>query len=398
MPVSPFVPFVARDTPRAAQYFMRFLYSRGLATSLSLVAACACSSNPTNPGGAGGVMGSAGSSTTDSAGMSGAAMAGSSAAGSAQGGLSSVGGGGSAGTTGSLGGSGGSLAGATASGASAGSAGEQASGGGTAGNSSGGGTGGTSADGWTSILPTDDALTGWFPYVKGFTPGMDPPKTFRRDPQTGYLEVTYADYPNNDFTYAVGGKTEAHLGLIYYDRKITTDYKVRITYRFKTPQAANPVSWGKNNSGLFVFGTDPHKITGDPDFPTAIEIQILGSPSAGGNINTQLCLNSTVGMYPAMIGTQTINGPSGCFASKQSTSDFQPATSWATVEADVSVTGTTKIYQYAMPDDAMPPATPIQTFNGPVKTGGQAVNGGWLSLQSESQPCEFRKVELKEMP
>jgi hypothetical protein len=33
-----------------------------------------------------------------------------------------------------------------------------------------------------------------------------------------------------------------------------------------------------------------------------------------------------------------------------------------------------------------------------VKTGGQTVNGGWISLQSESQPCTFRKVELIELP
>lgn len=360
------------------------------ATTLALAGLCACGSDAPNSG-AGGAPGAAG---RNSMGAAGAAVAGSSAAGSAQGGAPGAAGASTAGTAGSLAGSGGSIAGAA--GSSGGSAGHSE--GGSAGSiAGGGGTGGVSADGWTSILPTDDALTGWFPYVRGFAPGMDPAKTFRRDSQTGYLEVTYADYTNNDFTYAVGGKSEPHLGLLYYDKNITTDYKVRVTYRFKDPQAKNPVSWGKNNSGLFVFGTDPHKITGDPEFPTAIEIQLLGSPSAGGSINTQICLNSTVGMYPAMIGTKTINGPGGCFASTQAPADLHTAATWTTVEADVSVTGTTKIYQYAMADDTMAPATPIQTFSAPVKTGGQTVTGGWLSIQSESQPCEFRKIELKVM-
>jgi hypothetical protein len=386
------MPFNIAGHQHAGTRFSILLLSRGVTAGLAVVALYACSSDAITPGGGGGATGAAGSPPS---GMAGAATAGGSGAGSAQGGAGgSVGG--AVGAGGAVAGSGGSLAGAP--GSVGGTAGTSA-GGGTAGtNTAGGGSGGGSTNGWTSILPTDEALTGWFPYVRGFAPGMDPQKTFRRDAQTGYLQVTYADYPNNDFTYAVSGKSEPHLGLLYYDKNITTDYKVRVTYRFKDPQAKNPVSWGKNNSGLFVFGTDPHKISGDPEFPTAIEIQLLGSPSAGGNINTQICLNSTVGMYPAMIGTKTITGPGGCFASTQASKDLQPAGSWTTVEADVSVTGTTKIYQYAMPDDAMPPATPIQTFNAPVKTGGQTVTGGWLSLQSESQPCEFSRIELKETP
>jgi hypothetical protein len=288
-------------------------------------------------------------------------------------------------------GSGGGGNGGSPGGGAGGSAGTAGSGGGNAGGGGGsaGGSGGASGDGWVSILPQDDQLTGWVPYVKGYAPGTDPLKTYRRDPTTGSLIVTYQDYPNGSF--------DNHLGLIYYDKKLT-NYKVRIEYSFQEPQAKNPVSWGKNNTGLFVFGTDPHQITGDPDFPTAIEIQILGKPSAGGSVNTQICLNSTVGMYPAMIGTQGINGPGGCFASTQSPSDFQAAATWTTVEADVdgSPTGVTKIYQYTQ--DGMKPATPIQTFTGPVKTGGQTVSSGWISLQSESQPCTFRKIELMELP
>jgi hypothetical protein len=309
-----------------------------------------------------------------------------SAGGSASGtaGSSGVTGGGSAGAAGT-GGSGGGSGGASGGGSGG------ASGGGGGGGMAGGGAGGTgggSGDGWVSILPTDDQLTGWFPYVKGYTPGMDPLKTFRRDASTGALVVTYADYPNGSF--------DNHLGLIYYDKKLT-NYKVRVEYSFQEPQAKNPVSWGKNNSGLFVFGTDPHQITGNPDFPTAIEIQILGNPSAGGSVNSQICLNSTVGMYPAMIGTKTINGPGGCFASTQNPSDFQSAATWTTLEADVdgSATGVTKIYQYK---DGMKPANPIQTFTGPVKTGGQTVGSGWISIQSESQPCTFRQIELMELP
>ncbi|MEP7049824.1 MAG: DUF1080 domain-containing protein [Pseudomonadota bacterium] len=363
---------------------------RSAAAAVALVVVAGCSSTSSDnaghagqsgqagaPGAAGAPTGSAGAPTGSAGAAAGSAGATAGSAGAGTAGATGVAGAGTGGASGASG-AGGSAAGGTGGGAGGA--------GGSSGNSGSGGAAG--GDGWVSILPTDDKLTGWFPYVKGYMPGMDPLKTFRRDATTGYLVVTYQDYTGSSF--------DNHLGLIYYDKKLT-NYKVRFEYSFQEPQAKNPVSWGKNNSGLFVFCTDPHQITGNPDFPTGIEIQILGSPSAGGTVNCQICLNSTVAMFPAMIGTKAINAAGGCFASTQSASDFQPAATWTTVEADVdaSATGVTKIYQYA---NGTKPANPIQTITGPVKTGGQTVNSGWISFQSESQPCTFRKIELMELP
>jgi hypothetical protein len=361
---------------------MKKYVTSGVAAAAALLTIYGCSDGATpSPGAGGGAnpsAGSAGTGTLGGGGQTTAAGSGNSPAGTSSSGAT-VGGSATAGTGGAAGGTGGG----TGTGGAAGA-------GGMAGGSGGAaaGAGGGSGDGWVSILPKDEQLTGWVPYVKGYTPGMDPLKTFRRDPATGALMVTYQDYPDGSFAN--------HLGLIYYDKKLS-NYKVRFEYSFQEPQATNPVSWGKNNSGIFVFGTDPHQITGNPDFPTAIEIQILGKPSAGGSVNGQICLNSTVGMYPAMIGTKAINAAGGCFASTQNSNDLQAAATWTTVEVEVdgSATGVTKIYQYK---DGMKPATPIQTFTGPVKTGGQTVTSGWISFQSESQPCTFRKIDLMELP
>jgi hypothetical protein len=349
-------------------------------------------------GGSGGATGSGGGTSSGGATGSGGITSTGGATGS--GGITSSGGApaSSGGTTGS----GGAGSGApTGSGGTTGSGGDGPGGktgsGGAAGGpaaGTGGGAAGGNGDGWVSILPIDDTLKDargvqWFPYVEGFPTGTDTWHTFRRDPQTGYLVVTYADYPNQDFTAAVSGKTGNHLGQLYYDKKLT-NYKVRIEYQFQTPQAEHPVSWGKNNSGIMVFGTDPHALTNNPEIPAGIEIQILGSPSAGGSVNCQICNNSMPGVFSATYPN------SGCFTSKQKSQDFQLATAWVTVEADVSATGTTNIYQYGQ--DGTKPATPIQSFAAPIKTGGQTLTSAWMSLQSESQPITFRKVELIELP
>jgi hypothetical protein len=68
-----------------------------------------------------------------------------------------------------------------------------------------------------------------------------------------------------------------------------------------------------------------------------------------------------------------------------------PAADWVTVEAEVHVNGDTKVYQY--PDKTKA----VLTMSGPMYQG-KPVTSGYLSLQSESQPLEFKDVELMELP
>jgi len=261
--------------------------------------------------------------------------------------------------------------------------------GGGTGGSSGSSTGGTggAGDGWVKIFNGQD-LTGWYPLIHKSAYKVDTYNTYRADAATGVIKVTYQDYPGGDF--------DSRCGLLYYD-KFLTNYRVRVTYRFVEPQAANPVGWGKNNTGLMIFGIDPATVTGDPLFPPAIEIQLLGTPSSGGTNNANLCMPG--GMTVNMLhGLTTPNG--NCHDSKSGPA--RAANEWVTIEAEVNVTGDTKVFQHALPD-ATPAAkdlalmTPILTISGPMYQG-QPVTGGYLALQSESQPLEFKDIELKELP
>jgi hypothetical protein len=262
---------------------------------------------------------------------------------------------------------------------SSGSGGEAGGAGGVAGSAGGGGAagaGGVSADGWVKIFNGQD-LTGWSPLIHKSAYRADPYNTFRANATSQVIEVTYQDYPDQNF--------DERCGLLYYDEYLT-NYRVRLTYRFKEPQAQNPVGWGKNNTGLMIFATDPSKVTGDPMFPPLIEIQLLGTPSSGGSNNANLCQPG--GMTVKMLhGEPTPGG--NCFDSKSGPA--RPAAEWTTVEAEVSVAGDTKVYQH--PDLT----TPVLTISGPMY-GGQPVLGGYLALQSESQPLEFKDIELKVLP
>lgn len=73
------------------------------------------------------------------------------------------------------------------------------------------------------------------PLIHKWKYAEDPYHTFRVDPANAVIRVTYEDYPGQSF--------DDHCGLLYYDKALT-DYRVRVTYRFREPQAKNPVSWG----------------------------------------------------------------------------------------------------------------------------------------------------------
>jgi hypothetical protein len=283
---------------------------------------------------------------------------------------------GGSGTAPSAGMSAGGQVGSSGMTSSSGSGGESGGSGGAAGSAGSGGSGGVSADGWVKIFNGQD-LIGWSPLIHKSAYRADPYDTFRADAANQVIQVTYQDYPDQNF--------DERCGLLYYD-KYLTNYRVRLTYRFKEPQAQNPVGWGKNNTGLMIFATDPSKITGDPMFPPLIEIQLLGTPSSGGTNNANLCQPG--GMTVKMLHGQPTPG-GNCFDSKSGPA--RAAAEWTTVEAEVSVGGDTKVYQH--PDLT----TPVLTISGPTHDG-QPVLGGYLALQSESQPLEFKDIELKELP
>jgi hypothetical protein len=337
-----------------------FGYTRaGLVCGLFVLGACG--TETPNPAGAGGgsagVPGSAGSAgqpvTAGAPGASGGSAAG--ASGSAVGG---------AGTPSTAAGSGGQSAG-SGGGGLGGSAGIGGSGG-----AAGGGGGAGGAGGWVKIFNGTD-LTGWSPLIHKSAYKQDPYNTFRADPVNHVIKVTYEDYPDGNF--------DDRCGLLYYD-KLLTNYRVRVTYRFLEPQAKNPVSWGKNNTGLMIFGIDPAKVTGDPEFPPLIEIQLLGANSGGGNTTPNMCVP----------GGMTMKKSTATCGNNNTGVAPPPASQWVTVEAEVHVKGDTKVFQYPNM------TTPVITMSGPVYQNKDVLDG-YLSLQSESQPLEYKDIELMEL-
>jgi hypothetical protein len=242
----------------------------------------------------------------------------------------------------------------------------------------------TTSDGWVNLFNGKD-LTGWIPLIHlGGGVGKNTDSVFRPDPENNGIRVSY-DKLTGNFN---GDKCKC--GNLYYN-KLLTNYRIRVTYRFFDPLVASPPSWGRNNSGLMIFGIDPAKVTGDPVFPPIIEIQLLGNPSGGGSTTANYC---EMGQFvnPTVLMTHTGScGNNKDTKAPGSGKPLNPASTWTTVEADVHVTGDTKVYIW--PDTT----NPALIMSKPMY-GGQAVTGGYLALQSEGQPIVFKDIMLKELP
>ncbi len=241
-----------------------------------------------------------------------------------------------------------------------------------------------SADGWVNLFNGKD-LSNWTPLIHQSKVGIDTSNTFRPDLENNGIRVSYDKY-TGDF-----GGGNCKCGLLYYN-KLLTNYRIRVTYRFFEPQVMpGPPSWGKNNSGLMIFGIDPAKVTGDPVYPPIMEIQILGNPSGGGSTNGNYC---DMGSFVNPTITATHTGSCGNNKDSKAPGSGKPSPQpdvWTTLEADVHITGDTKVYQW-------PDTTNAVLIVSNPKYGSQAVTGGYLALQSESQPIVFKDILLKELP
>lgn len=232
-------------------------------------------------------------------------------------------------------------------------------------------------DGWKSIFNGKD-LTGWTPKLVGHKLGEDPKKTFVvRD---GKIAVDYTSYEK-------WGNSFGHL---FYKSEFT-NYRIRLEYRFIGKQLQGGPGWANVNSGIMLHCQNPETMGKDQKFPVSLEFQLLGK-FKGPRTTANLCTPGTF---------VTINGKvnkAHCISTETQAGEIDE---WVTAEAEVHggkivkhlINGKLAI-EYSDPrldarDITAQPLIELQ--------GNDKLTSGWISLQSESHPCEFRKIEILEL-
>lgn len=228
---------------------------------------------------------------------------------------------------------------------------------------------------WTQLFNGRN-LDGWTPKITKHAYGDNYANTFRV--KDGMLTVNYDGYQSFDEQF----------GHIFYKEPFS-HYIIAVEYRFVGEQAPKGPGWAIRNSGIMVHCQDPKTMGKDQDFPISIEVQLLGGAATGERTTANLCTPGTNVVYQGKFFTPH------CL---NSTSETYRGDQWVRVEAEVHgdsivthrVNGKT-VLTYEMPQIG---GGNVIHFDPAAKKDGMLLQGGYISLQSESHPVEFRKVEL----
>lgn len=223
-------------------------------------------------------------------------------------------------------------------------------------------------------------LNGWKPKITGHKFGENFGNTFRV--VDGVIRVSYDKYD---------GEFKGRFGHLFY-KKPYKNYIVRLEYRFTGEQIADGPGWAWRNSGIMIHCQDPKTMSLNQEFPVSLEVQLLGGPPTGKRTTGNVCSPGTNIMMDGKLVTQHCN---------DSHSDTFPGDQWVKAEAEVHGSGLVihringvEVLRYEGaqfdPNDADAKA---------IMAGKNImIDTGYISLQSESHPCEFRNVEVLELP
>ena len=228
---------------------------------------------------------------------------------------------------------------------------------------------------WLQLFNGKD-LSGWTPKIRGYGLGDNFGDTFRVE--NGVMKVAYDKYD----------KYNERFGHIFY-KDLFSHYIIAVEYRFVGDQAPAGPDWARRNSGIMVHCQSPESMGKDQDFPISIEVQLLGGLGEGERPTANLCTPGThVVMNGELVTRHCVQSSSKTYGGEQ----------WVRAEAVVLGDSTIRhivnggtVLSYEMPQVG---GGNVSGHTPDRKLDGKLLTEGYISLQSESHPIEFRKVEL----
>ncbi|HSJ68736.1 MAG TPA: DUF1080 domain-containing protein [Anditalea sp.] len=231
---------------------------------------------------------------------------------------------------------------------------------------------------WIALFNGKD-IEDWSVKIRGYELHDNFANTFRVE--DGVMKVSYDEYEKFDNKF----------GHIFHNTPYSA-YLLRVEYRFVGDQAPGGEGWAFRNSGAMLHGQSPESMGLDQDFPISIEGQILGGDGENDRPTSNLCTPGTHVVKEGELFTpHCINSDSETYHGDQwVTADFL-VLSDSLVEHRI---GGRTVMSYSKPQIG---GGNVSGHNPEVKEDGKPLTSGYISLQSESHPIEFRKVDLVDL-
>jgi mannose-6-phosphate isomerase-like protein (cupin superfamily) len=239
---------------------------------------------------------------------------------------------------------------------------------------------------WIQLFNGID-LTGWDIKITGSDLNVNYKNTFIVE--NGILKANYSEYSTFKGEY----------GHLYYQTPYS-HYILRLEYRFTGVQVLGGESWNVRNSGVMIHSQSAKSVGKDQSFPVSLEVQFLGGLGNGVRATANLCTPGTTVEYAGKTVLEHI------INSKSKTYDGDQ---WVTV--DVVVLGDSVIHHIMEGDTVLTYFKPkigggfvhkdytFETAKVPnpefwIKKENTPLKSGYIALQAESHPIEFRRVDL----
>lgn len=239
---------------------------------------------------------------------------------------------------------------------------------------------------WEPLFNGKD-LTGWDIKIKDHPLNENYKNTFRVE--DSMIRVVYSEYEkfNNQF---------GHL----YTQKPYSFYKLRLQYRFVGDQLPDAPRWADRNSGVMLHSQSAESINLHQDFPVSLEMQFLCGNGKDTVPTGNVCTPGTFIIY---------DGKPYLAHIMNSNSKTYLKNEWINAEAEVYgdslvrhiINGDTVLtYTKPMIGEGFVSKTNNWTTSNIsdsllwIKKANTPLKEGHIALQAESQPVDFRRIEI----
>ena len=243
-----------------------------------------------------------------------------------------------------------------------------------------------SKENWESLFNGKD-LTGWDIKIKDHPLNENFKNTFRIE--DSMIRVVYSDYE----------KFNNHFGHLYTHRPYSY-YKLRLQYRFVGDHLPDAPDWADRNSGVMLHSQSAQSVNLNQNFPVSLEFQFLCGNGKDTVPTGNVCTPGTF---------ITHNGKLFLGHIQNSNSKTYLKNEWISAEAEVYgdslvrhiINGDTVLtYTNPMIGEGFVSNNNSWTWAGItdsliwINKANTPLKEGHIALQAESQPVDFRRIEI----
>ena len=226
---------------------------------------------------------------------------------------------------------------------------------------------------WISLFNGKD-LNGWIPKITGYKAGENPHHNFRVE--DGMLRVDYRDFA------AFNGR----FGHLFYKEKFSS-YILHMEYRFVGEVFPDAPGYCLRNSGVMVHSQSARSMDITENWPVSVEVQLLGCTDKVKQATANACTPGTT----IFINDKLTN--EHCISAKPK---YYYNNQW--VKLDVIVHGSKSVYHVVNGDTVLVWSKAqvggmLTPENYPIPAG-TVLEDGYIALQAEGQPIDFRDIRI----